>query len=272
MSKKKTLHHGSATASKQSPWAVPIVGLIIVAFIAGAFFLSRQGGSSTSTSSESAPNTNQQAPLIVAEPTAAPASTSGELSMEVAKAVMVTAELDGVKTIPAALSQIERRYLPDDGVGRTFAILDAYGDLTPEGKLHISMHVSSEKPGAGSLVYKPTGEVLWNSKIAKSAGPMPAKNLNIYIADEKGATWIIDGSNSRSSILDAKVRDKGILVRDFWPDGAEREATFVYSACGCPVKAMVRRTGNTTVRTKELPVMFPDDPDGLRTISRLMGW
>ena len=192
--------------------------------------------------------------------------------MEVAKAVMVTAELEGVKTIPAALAQIERRYAPDDGAGRTFAILDAYGDLTPEGKLHISMHVSSEKPGVGSLVYKPTGEVLWNSKITKSAGPMPVKNLNIYIGDDKGTSWIIDGTGNPASILDAKVRDKGILVRDFWPDGAEREATFVYSACGCPVKAMVRRTGNRTARTKDLPVMFPDDPDGLRTISRLMGW
>jgi hypothetical protein len=251
---------------------MPIVVLIIVAFIAGAFIVAKQGSSSSSTSNVPAPNVNQQAPLIVSQADATPNSTSGQLSMEVAKAVMVTAELDGVKTIPAALAQIERRYAPDDGVGRTFAILDAYGDLTPEGKLHISMHVSSEKPGAGSLVYKPTGEVLWNSKITKSAGPMPAKNLNIYIADDKGATWIIDGSNNPATILDAKVRDKGIPVRDFWPDGAEREATFVYSACGCPVKAMVRRTGNRTVRSKDLPVMFPDDPDGLRAISHLMGW
>ncbi len=45
--------------------------------------------------------------MIIAQPPA-PTSTSSELSTEVAKAVMVTAELGGVKTIPAALAQIER--------------------------------------------------------------------------------------------------------------------------------------------------------------------
>jgi hypothetical protein len=209
--------------------------------------------------------------FTVAQPPAASNATQ-PLSMEVAKAVMVTAELDGVTTIPAALAQIERRYAPDDGSGRTFAILDAYGELTPAGKLHISMHVSSEKPGMGTLVFKPTGEVLWKSRIKPFPGPPPAKELNIYLADEKGGAWIIDGSGNPPSILDAKVRDKGVLVRDFWPDGAEREATFVYSACGCPVKTMVRRTGERTIRTEELPVMFPDDPAGLQTIKRLMRW
>ena len=60
--------------------------------------------------------------------------------MEVAKAVMVTAELDfgpKVPSIAEALNQIERRYQPDDGQGRTFAVLDAYGEPTPDGKLHI---------------------------------------------------------------------------------------------------------------------------------------
>ena len=69
-----------------------------------------------------------------------------------------------------------------------------------------------------------------------------------------------------------KVRDKGVPLRDFWPDGSEREFTFVYSACGCPVKAMVKRVGEKTVRTKELPVMFPDDPAAMATISKLMRW
>jgi hypothetical protein len=83
---------------------------------------------------------------------------------------------------------------------------------------------------------------------------------------------MIDGSNNPVSILDARVRDLGVPVRDFWPDGAEREVTFVYSACGCPVKVMARRAGERTVRTKELPVIFPDDPGAVSTISRLMGW
>jgi hypothetical protein len=38
------------------------------------------------------------------------------------------------------------------------------------------------------------------------------------------------------------------------------------------VKAMVRRVGDRTVRTKDLPVLFPDDPAAVLVISRLMGW
>src|SRR5690349_24056941 len=66
-------------------------------------------------------------------PTPAPTAQSGEpeaTPMEVNKAVMVTEELDLGKPVPSiaqALQQIERRYRPDDGVGRTFAVLDAYG-------------------------------------------------------------------------------------------------------------------------------------------------
>ena len=57
-------------------------------------------------------------------------------------------------------------------------------------------------------------------------------------------------------MLDAKLRDKGVPVRQFWPDGAEREVTLVYSACGCPVKVMARRVGGRTTRTKDLPVII----------------
>ena len=37
-------------------------------------------------------------------------------------------------------------------------------------------------------------------------------------------------------------------------------------------KATARRNGERTVRTKELPVMFPDDPAVMTVIKRLMGW
>jgi hypothetical protein len=197
------------------------------------------------------------------------------LSMEVAKAVMVTVELDFPGALPSiadALTQIERRYQPADGQGRTFAILDAYGQPTAEGKLHLSMHVSSEKPGIGSLIFKPTGSVLWNSTITPISSPLPPKNLIIYIGDDAGNTWIIDGSGGVSFILDAKVRDKGIPVRDFWPDGKDREVTLVYSACGCPVKVMARRQGERLARTGDQPVIFPDDPAAVQTIARLMRW
>ncbi|MGF2076130.1 hypothetical protein, partial [Enterococcus casseliflavus] len=77
-------------------------------------------------------------------------ATTNIATMEVAQAIMVTVELDfGPKppSIAEALKDIERRYEPADGRGRTFAILDAYGEPIADGKLHMSMHVSSEKPG-----------------------------------------------------------------------------------------------------------------------------
>jgi hypothetical protein len=138
------------------------------------------------------------------------------------------------------------------------------------------MHVSSEKPGIGALVFKRTGEVLWKSKIVLGTNPpasyFTGKDLLILIDNGAGKTFTIDGSGNPASILDARIREMGVLVRDFWPDGMDRELTFIYSACGCPVKVMTRRTGERTMRTKELPVMFPDDPPVVTVIARLMGW
>ena len=199
-------------------------------------------------------------------------------SLEVAHAVMVTVELDfgpRVPTIAEALLQVERRHQPDDGTGRVFAVLDAYGEPTPDGKkLHISMHVSAEKPGFGSLVFRRTGDVLWQSRIVAGShtNPSPAKVLTILLDDGKGNALMVDGSSNPATILDARLRNSATTIRDVWPDGAEREFTFIYSACGCPVKVMVRRTGEQTARTKELPVMFPDDPVVVRMIERLMVW
>jgi hypothetical protein len=200
-------------------------------------------------------------------------------AMQTAEAVMVTVELDFGATPPSiadALRQIERRYQPEDGVGRTFAILDAYGEPTPDNKLHISMHVSAEKPGLGALVFRRTGATLWKTRIVPAAHPpsssFAGKNLLIMVADERGKPYLLDGSKVSTSIMDAMVRDLSLPLRDFWPDGEEREATFFYSACGCPVKVMARRVGDVSVRTKDLPVIFPDDPAVATTIARLMGW
>jgi len=214
-------------------------------------------------------------PAKAPTPSTNPVPAMGE--MEVAKAVMVTVELDfgtKVPSIAEGLKEIERRYAPADGQGRTFAILDAYGEPTPDGKLHMSMHVSSEKPGTAALVFKRTGEILWHSRIVASsnAPAFSGKDLTMLLDDGAGKTLMIDGSKNPPTILDAGLRDSQALVRDLWPDGTERELTFIYSACGCPVKAMVRRVGERTVRTKELPVMFPDDPAAMRLISQLMGW
>ena len=207
-------------------------------------------------------------------------TVSGPLStLEVAQAVMVTVELDfGAKlpNIATALLDIERRYQPDDGKGRTFAILDAYGEPTPTGKLHISMHVSTEKPGIGSLLFKRTGETLWSSRIVPSKDPakrqFSGKNLSIFMEDGAGHLLTIDGSNNPAWIMDAVVKERGALLDTVWPSGVEHEVTFIYSACGCPVKVMARREGDRVVRTRELPVIFPDDPAAGELIARLMRW
>jgi len=207
-------------------------------------------------------------------------TVSGPLStLEVAQAVMVTVDLDFGAKIPriaTALLDIERRYQPDDGKGRTFAILDAYGEPTPTGKLHMSMHVSTEKPGIGSLIFKRTGETLWSSRIVPSKDPskhqFTGKNLSIFIDDGSGKLLTIDGSNNPSWIMDAVVKERGALLDTVWPTSAEHEITFIYSACGCPVKVMARREGDQVVRTRELPVIFPDDPAAVELIAKLMRW
>jgi hypothetical protein len=192
---------------------------------------------------------------------------------------MVTVELDfGPKTpsIAEALQQVERRSKPDDGTGRTFAILDAYGEPTTDGKLHMSMHVSTEKPGTADLIFKKTGEVLWHGQIIKGTNAPPAslanRGLVILLDNGAGRTVMVDGSNNPRSILEAKVKEMNGTVGDIWPEGAEREVSFLYSACGCPVKVLAMRVGDKTVRTRNLPVMFPDDPAVVTVIRRLMRW
>jgi hypothetical protein len=253
------------------PW---IVALAVVGVGVGVFF-ARRGDAPPKPSPAAATNR----PIPAQPAPQAPATSSGPLPdeehMETQKAVMVTVDLDygpNPPPIAEAIKDVERRYQATDGRGRTFAILDAYGEPTPDGKLHMSMHVSSEKPGLGSLVWKRTGQVLWRTSIEGSAVDLASRKLGIFIKDERGNDRVIDGSNGPSSILDAMVKDLSVPVHDFWPDGQEREVTFVYSACGCPVKTMVKRVGDRTVRTKDLPVIFPDDPGVVTTISALMKW
>jgi hypothetical protein len=202
-------------------------------------------------------------------------------TVQVNKAVMVTVDLDFGGDIPSvaeALNQVQRGHQPDEGRDRTFAILDARGEPTPDGKLRVSMHVSTERPGIGSLTFRRTGELLWKNRIISStnanANPesFQRRGLKIYLDDGKGGFNTVDGSHNPESILDAMCLEAGVPVRDRWPDGEERELTFMYSACGCPVKAKVRRTGETTERTTDDLVMFPDDPALMITIRRLMSW
>jgi len=209
-------------------------------------------------------------------------STNAPLSstMEINQAVMVTVDLDfggaPIPTIANALQQIERRYVATEGTGRTFAVLDAYGETTPENKLRISMHVSSEKVGAGSLIFRRTGETLWQGQFTPpGTGKKPpgtgGKNLMIFVSDG-GKLLTVDGSSNPLSILDATVKELGQPLKAVWPDGQEREVTFLYSSCGCPVKVMTRREGERTKRAKDLPVIFPDDPAAVTVITTLMRW
>jgi len=204
-----------------------------------------------------------------------PKPASELVTMDVAKAVMVTVELDfgpKVPSIAQALTEVERRYQPDDGQGRTFSVLDAYGEPTPDGKLHMSMHVSSEKPGLAWLIFKRTGEILWRSKINPTSQPIQPKNLTILMDNGKGTALTVDGSVNPASIIDARVKPGDLPVRDIWPDGQERELTFIYSACGCPVHVQVKRVGDRTMRVSDTPVMFPDDPAAVVLITKFMRW
>lgn len=241
------------------PWWGVLAALVVGAGIAFAVYRSK--------------------PAPEPDPQAAATTATNLPTMEVATALMVTEELDFGSTVPTiaeAIKHIERRSEPEDGRGRTFAVLDAYGQPTPDGKkLHMSMHVSSEKPGKAALIFKPTGRVLWQSRIVPSktkTNTFTGKDLMIFIDNGEGKMLTIDGSNGPATILDARVKEIGIPVRDFWPDGVEREMTFIYSACGCPVKVKTRRIGDRTERTSDMPVIFPDDPAVVELITKLMTW
>ncbi len=268
--------HAFRSQSNLKRW-IPVVSILVVAVLAAVVILAlkanRTPPAKTAPPLAPAPAAPAPAPTV----TPAPTTTSSKdlVTMEVAKAVMVTVELDFGSKIPSiaeAITQIERRYQPDDGQGRTFAVLDAYGESTPDGKLHMSMHVSSEKPGGGQLIFKKTGEVLWRGKINPTSQPVQPKNLTVLLDNGKGTTMTVDGSSSPSSIIDAKVKPGDLPVRDVWPDGQERELTFIYSACGCPVKVFAKRVGERTARVSETPVIFPDDPAAVSLITRLMKW
>jgi hypothetical protein len=241
-------------------WAGLVATALVAVLGVWAFQLGKKPGAS--------------AVVPVASSNIAVAATAPLPTNEVAQAIMVTVELDFAgkpPNIKDALKEIERSYEPKGE--RTFAILDAYGEPMPAGKLHISMHLSMEQPGIGSLIFRRTGEVLWKSKIAAApTGPPPPKKLTIIMDDNAGTSLMLDGSKGATRVLDVPLNNSPSLVRDLWPDGAEREFTFIYSVCGCPVKTKVRRTGETTARTSELPVMFPDDPAAMDLINQLMGW
>ena len=254
-------------------WVVYLLAVLVIGAVAAGVVIN---GTNRNSEPTGATQTNPASSTAPPKPQPTTTPLSELVTMDVAKAVMVTDELDfggRIPTIAEALQQIERRYTPDDGQGRTFAVLDAYGEPTADGKLlHLSMHVSSEKPGMGELVFKRTGKSLWRAKINPTSQPPAAKSLSVLIDNGGGKTLTVDGSSNPSSVLMANSKELGMPIQNVWADGTEREVTFIYSACGCPVKVMVKRVGDRTVRTKDTPVIFPDDPAAVAVISKLMRW
>ena len=284
MSKSKKTNRKDVARQPSPPvWRKPgvllaaVLGLLAIGTIV-VFVTKKNSGDTQPARSANANSAAAQTAPPIPQTTTPPNEAGKEpqtLSMDVNTAVMVTEELDfggPVPSIADALKQIERRYKPDDGQGRTFSVLDAYGEPTPDGKLlHISMHVSSEKPGMGELIFKRTGKVLWRSRINPTTLLPKQKTLTIQF-EENGKTYMVDGTGNPASIFESKVMYEGTPIATLWPDGTEREITFIYSACGCPVKVMVKRVGNRTERVKNLPVIFPDDPEAVVLINRFMKW
>jgi hypothetical protein len=278
--RKQTFKGASQTKRRSNSvrWIAALAAVLVIGGIA-AVLLANKSTTRPASMPAAAPATSNTPPAMPTQaPPAQPASNDPMpelMKLDVATAVMVTDELDfGPRppSIAEALREIERRYQPDDGVGRTFAVLDAYGEPTPDGKLHISMHVSTEKPGGAQLIFRRTGRVLFRARINPTSQPPATKSLTVLIDNGGGKMWTVDGSTNPSSVLTATAKEVGKPIQDIWADGTEREVTFIYSACGCPVKVMVKRVGDRTVRTKDTPVIFPDDPAAVKVISQLMRW
>jgi hypothetical protein len=253
---------------------VRFLGAGLAALALAAMGCAGDAGSRPASPPAAPPATPSNAPVTLPQTPGVTTSNDQQQVMEVNKAVVVTVEVPAA-SIAEAIRNVERRHQPADGQGRTFAILDAFGDPAGAGKVLMSMHVSSEKPGLGQLVYKPTGQMLWSVKVVPGEGTSQAftgKDLRITIDDGKGNARTVDGSKNPPTVLAATIKELNVPVSAFWPEGEIREVTFFYSACGCPIHVKARRTGNQIVRTSDLPIIFPDDPAAVTVINKLMQW
>ena len=180
-----------------------------------------------------------------------PKPASELVTMDVAKAIMVTVELDFGSKVPSiaqALTEVERRYQPDDGQGRTFAVLDAYGEPTPDQQAAYVNAREQRKAGAWLARFQTHGRGAVAGQNQPDFTTVQPKNLTVLMDNGKGTSLTVDGSANPNSIIDARVKPGDMSVRDIWPDGQEREFTFIYSACGCPVHVLAKRMGDKTMR------------------------
>ena len=231
------------------------------------------GGQTTTSTPGAATN--------VAPPATATTADTNAPAMEANQSVVVTQDLDFGPRPPGleeVLGAIERRHQAADGAGRTFAILEAFtqpGAIQPDGRLRVSLRISTEKAGIGEILFRRTGISLWKSRItpATHKSAFTGGSLTILFDSGDGKSFTVDGSMNPSSILDATLKEPGVPVAQAWPEGEVRDLSFIFSACGCPIHVKCRRAGDRTVRTEPATqVIFPDDPAAVQVISRLMRW
>jgi hypothetical protein len=146
-----------------------------------------------------------------------------------------------------------------------------------DGRMHISMHISSEKAGGAQLIHKTLRKVLWNCRILpKKDGTKIAaeKQLMIYIEreNEKDKYFTVDGSGNPATIYDCKLDETKQSLNDYWKNNTVKEFIFIYSACGCPVHVKFLRMGFKSIFQSGDNVIFPDDPAVLSVLHKLMAW
>jgi hypothetical protein len=279
VSRKKRKLKDSEQPVKRSYWLPAAIAAAVLLGAGVVWHLCTRGPAAPQTPPGSQTAARPSAPATTPPNSPTPIPEPPLTTIAVAEAAMVVVDLDYGAEVPPvaqALTEIERYYEPDDGAERTFAILDARTQPAPPGKLELVMHIDGEKAGIGKLIFRRTRAVIWHARIGPQVKPVTSayagKSLFITIADAKDKPWLVDGAHGAPSILDCGFTGRTGTVRDQWADDEERQVTFFYSVCGCPVEVMVRRAGNTTVRSSDLPVLFPDDPSVAATINGLMGW
>jgi hypothetical protein len=254
-----------------------ITALISAAIAIGVVILLN---SCSEQSPASATDTPAKRPTFAAAPvTNSPfGNTNGLTTMEAAQSVVVVSDLGFGRQQPSleeVVRDIQRHSQPEDGRGRTFAILEAFTQVDQEtSNINLCLRVSSEKPGLAAITYRRTGKELWKSRItfATQKPQFTGGELKVFFDVGDGKTYTVDGSTGPSSILTAMLKEPAVQIGQIWPDGEVRELTFVYSACGCPIKVKCRRSGDRTVRTETTQVIFPDDPAAMQVITNLMRW
>jgi hypothetical protein len=199
--------------------------------------------------------------------------------MEANQSVVVVKDLGFGKqppSLPDVVRDLERRWQPDDGRGRTFAILEVFTqpDIVTS-NFNLCLRISTEKPGLGEIYDRRTSQPLWKSRIIPASHPSTFTPGALTVLFDNGAdkTFTVDGSTGPPTIFEATLKESGVPVGQVWPEGEVRDLSFIFSACGCPIHVKCRREGSRTTRAEPASqLIFPDDPAAVQVISQLMQW